>query len=258
MKPIKDINNNMNGHFTWQVYLLVLLAAGSLVFILNLAPIIQEVSYHQFADSRQFTFIPNFLDVLSNLPFFLIGVYGYLHCKQAKSTASRNAWLVMFIGISIVSFGSAYYHWQPSYDALFWDRLPMTIAFMGLFIAILSEYVSEKIAVQLLLPSIIFGGFSVLYWYFTDDLRLYLWVQLVPLLTIPVVMLLFKSHYSHQSLLLLALVFYILAKISELYDAQIFQLTHEVISGHTIKHLLAAISCYCLLTMLERRERKST
>jgi len=249
----RNTNLNLSPNSLWKIIVLLILLLSSLAFFLNLEPIMQSSQYHLFADSRQYTFIPNFFDVVTNIPFLLIGGYGFYYCRQSKQSSIGNTWMMMFLGIGLVSLGSAYYHWQPSYDALFWDRLPMTLAFMSLFVAILSEYLTERI-VSLLLPTVIFGVGSVIYWYFSNDLRLYFWVQFAPLLTISIVMLLFKSRYSHQWLLLAALAFYLLAKVTEFYDVRVYQWTYETLSGHSIKHLLASASCYCILLMLKRRK----
>jgi hypothetical protein len=126
---------------------------------------------------------------------------------------------------------------------------------MGLFVALLGEYLRNRIAALLLLPAMALGLASVVYWHFSDDLRPYYWVQLVPLLTIPAVMVLFRSRYSHQWLLLVALGWYVLAKFTESHDVAIFRGTQELISGHSLKHLLAAAGCYSILVMLRRRKR---
>jgi len=258
MNTTENITTHLNQKTTWKIAFLLLLLLASLMSLLSLAPITQSSIYHLFADSRQYFLIKNFFDVFSNLPFLVIGVYGYLYCRRSTKSANNNAWMMMFLGIALVGIGSAYYHYQPDYDTLFWDRLPMTIAFMSLFSAITGEYISEKITSSLLLPIILFGISSVIYWYFSNDLRLYLWVQLAPLLTITIVMMLFKSRYSHQWLLLVALAFYLLAKVTEFYDDYIFQWTLETLSGHSIKHLLASISCYFILLMLMRRKDLSS
>jgi len=129
----------------------------------------------------------------------------------------------------------------------------MTIGFMGLFVALLGEYIDERLRI-LLLPAILIGLSSVLYWYLFDDLRFYIWVQLIPLLTIPIIMALFPARYSHQSLLLAALSLYVLAKVSEYFDAQIFKGTDGFMSGHTIKHFLSALGCVFIVLMLHKRK----
>ena len=111
---------------------------------------------------------------------------------------------------------------------------------MGLFVAILGEYIDARLQV-LLVPAVISGVASVLYWHFFDDLRLYYWVQAVPLLVLLLLMLLYPAKYSHQWLLLAAGFWYGSAKLAELGDKAVFAATQGVISGHTIKHLLAGI-----------------
>lgn len=240
----------------WRHAVLAALVLGSIFWLWSHAPIAQDPAYHAFADTRKFAGIPNFFDVLSNLPFLLTGILGLRFCLTTESGAVRRAWIVLFAGVSFVSIGSAWYHWHPTNASLVWDRLPMTIAFMGLFAALLGEYVSSRLASFLLVPAVVLGIASVLYWHWTDDLRPYVWVQFMPLLTIPAAMILFRNGCSHQWLLLVALVCYVLAKVAELNDLAIFSGTHEFVSGHSIKHLLAAAGSYSILLMLQRRKQK--
>lgn len=242
------------GKVNWRHGVLLLLMLASLATLLSLETINQSTAYHAFADTRMFMGIPNFFDVLSNLPFLFMGALGLRFCLGAELGSVRQAWIVLFVGISLVSFGSAYYHWHPTNNTLVWDRLPMTIGFMGLFVALLSEYVNEQLGKRLLLPAILIGFASVVYWHFTDDLRFYIWVQFFPLLAIPVMMLLFRNGYSHNWLLMAALGWYGLAKVTELYDAAIFDATGGFASGHSIKHILAAVGCYNILLMLRKRQ----
>ena len=164
------------------------------------------------------------------------------------------SWFLFFAGVTIVCFGSAYYHLQPNNDTLVWDRLPMTIGFMALFTGLLTEYVHPKIERMILLPAIILGISSVIYWQYFDDLRFYFWIQLIPLLTIPVVLTLFSKKHTHNWLLLLALAFYLLAKVAEFFDYEIFIVSHQEISGHSLKHLLAAFAPLCLYFFIKKRE----
>ena len=240
--------------FHWRHFLMVAIVAGSLALMLSQQPFGQDPNYHDFADRRTFFGIPNFFDVTSNLAFLLVGIAGLRICLRNCLDKSRNAWVALFAGVTLVSAGSAYYHWDPGNQTLLWDRLPMTIGFMGLFAALLGEYIGERLGVLLLAPALILGFASVVYWHWFDDLRFYYWVQLIPLLTIPVVMVLYRARHSHQWLLLVGLGGYALAKISEANDRQILVLSQGVISGHTIKHLLPALACFAILLMLQRRK----
>jgi len=233
---------------------MLIVVFGSLALMLSLPPFGQTLEYHNFADRRAFFGIPNFLDVASNLAFLIVGIFGLKICLENHPGSMRNAWFVLFAGITLVSVGSAYYHLNPTNQTLVWDRLPMTIGFMGLFAAVLGEYISERLGSILLVPMLLLGFSSVVYWHWSDDLRFYIWVQTVSLLIIPIVMILYRPRYSHQWLLLAGLGWYALAKVAELADGQIFSLSQGLISGHTVKHLLSALGCLTIVLMLQKRK----
>jgi hypothetical protein len=233
---------------------MVIIVVGSLLLMLLLKPLEQPPEYHNFADRRVFFGIPNFLDVASNLAFLFVGIAGLSICLKKYLGSLRTAWIVLFMGITLVSVGSAYYHSNPNNQTLVWDRLPMTIGFMGLFAALIGEYTSERLGAFLLAPALLLGASSVIYWHLFDDLRFYIWVQLIPLLTIPLVMILYRPKYSHQWMLLAALGCYALAKISEVYDIEVFGLSQNIVSGHTIKHFLSGVGCLIIVLMLRTRK----
>jgi len=93
----------------------------------------------------------------------------------------------------------------------------------------------------------------VLYGHTYDDLRLYAWVQSLPLLVIATAVLLYPARYTRRSDLLVAFGCYVLAKLAEVFDRQLFELTAGMVSGHTVKHLVAALAIWVLLRMVERR-----
>ena len=246
----------LSDNFSWRHAVLVFLLLSPLASLLMIDPIPQDAAYHRFVDSGRFLGVPNFFDVISNLAFLLVGALGIAFCLKNHTGPGHSAWLVLFVGVSLVSFGSIYYHWSPSNESLVWDRIPMSVGFMGLLTALLIEYVHSRLSC-LLIPLVIVGIGSVLYGYYFEDLRLYAWVQFFPLLALPFLMVLFKSRFTHQGLLFSALVLYALAKGAEAYDVAVFQMTGEIVSGHTVKHLLAAASTYTILLMLQRRKLKT-
>ncbi|MGB7068721.1 MAG: ceramidase domain-containing protein [Pyrinomonadaceae bacterium] len=243
--------------FDWRRVVILAVLLGSLALIILFAPREQVLSYHAFADNRSFFSVPNFFDVVSNFTFLIVGLLGLNHCFKTRPGNLKYAWFFLFAGVTLVSVGSAYYHWEPNNESLVWDRLPMTVGFMGLFAALIGEYVSEQLGRILLIPLVLFGMVSVTYWHWSGDLRVYIWVQAVPLITIPVLFLLYRSRYTHQWLLLLALGLYALAKVTELYDLEIFEASGRWISGHTIKHILSAAGCAAILVMLRLRRLTS-
>jgi len=236
----------------------ILLGCGMLSLLIFLFPAIpQSAAYHDFADARVFYTVPNFLNVLSNLPFAIIGLWGIIyllkHATQFKSQ-ERLMFSFLFSGIFLVCFGSAYYHYQPNNITLVWDRLPMTIVFMSFFVLIISRYVNERAGFILLFPLLIIGVSSVYYWYYTEqqgrgDLRLYAWVQFFPALIIPVILILFRDKKGFNKELVWIAFWYVIAKVLEHFDKEIYSLLH-VVSGHSLKHLAAAVSTYYMFVVM--------
>jgi hypothetical protein len=237
----------------WRELVLLGLIVASALAIMQLPPIPQSLAYHEFVDRRALWRIPNFLDVTTNLPFLLAGAWGLVHCLRQPQHEAPWSWCLAFFGAAAVCFGSAYYHWQPNSGTLVWDRLPMTIVFMALFVALLREHVKLKNEGMWLGIALVAGIASVIYWIYTDDLRPYIWVQAAPFLVIACAVGLFEGKYTHRHFLVYGLVLYVLAKLAELFDAQIYSLTQELLSGHSLKHLLAAAGVYLLYLMLKRR-----
>ena len=247
-------NSDFAASNQWRHLILLTLVLGSLIIVLLQAPIKQDLAYHHFIDTRNLFGIPNFYNVISNLPFLLTEIAGVLFCTRQASVDVRPEWLCFFVGITLVSIGSAYYHLNPDNQSLVWDRLPMTMAFMGLFAALLGAFVDIRLAKYGLLPMILLGLSSVFVWHWLDDLRFYVWVPFVPLLLIPVIMLLYRSRYTHSYLLIPVLILYGLAKMLEAFDAQLFSIFHNELSGHAIKHVFAGLSSGIILFMLRARK----
>ena len=169
----------------------------------------------------------------------------------------RWPYAILALGVTLTCFGSAYYHLAPDNARLVWDRLPMTLGFMSLLSAMLMERVDLRGGLIALGPLLFLGLASVAQWYGSElhgagDLRLYLMVQLYSLVLILLIVWLFPARYTRGLDLLLAMGFYILAKTFEVLDRQIFSVGH-IVSGHTLKHLAAALGVYWVFHMLARR-----
>jgi hypothetical protein len=246
-------NNITQSSVAWRYAILLFVVLGTLVFMMTRQPFGQVLSYHDFADKRTLFGIPNFLDVVTNTAYLFVGLAGIRYCRDCAALSYRPAWITLFVGVALISAGSAYYHLNPTNETLVWDRLPMTVGFMGLFVALLAEYVDIRVGKYLFFPALIIGVFSVLYWGWVDDLRLYYWVQGIPLLIVPLLVFLFRPKYSHQAMLLIALGFYVLAKIAEIYDREVYEFSQNYLSGHSLKHLLSAAGILAIVSMLKRR-----
>src|SRR5262249_51695704 len=198
------------------------LMAGSLAVLLLLPPILQSQSYHEFADARSVAGVPNFWNVVSNIPFMVVGAVGLMRCRRDAATT------IVFGSIFLTGFGSSYYHWSPDDDPLFWDRLPMALAFMAVLAGAIGERLSAKAGAILLWPLLAIGVLSLLVWRWSGDLRLYGWVQFFPVVTLPAIFLLLPPKYTGTGYWIVGAILYLLAKLFEYFDGQIYSLGHVV------------------------------
>ena len=250
-------------------YLIAGLSLAAIVLTLSLPPLPQPPAYHQFADQRGGLGIPNVLNVLSNAPLSLAGALGLgylargggrLRAVGGVSPTVLTAYRLFFLGALLTGLGSAYYHWAPDHQRLVWDRLPMTLCFMAFLTIALSGRIGAM-ATRLALPAfVLLGVASVIHWHLSEqngagDLRLYLFVQFFPMLLIPLMLLLFPPRASPATDgdILAVMGLYGLALIGDRFlDHPLFALG-GVISGHSLKHLIAALAVFWLLRGLRNQ-----
>lgn len=251
--------------FISRVLLVASLTVLGLLAVFVLPPLRQPQEYHRFADQRALLGVPNFLNVLSNVAFVLVGVEGL--CFLARKRPARLSgvfmdpseqwpYLVLFGGVLLTGLGSAPYHWRPCDSTLVWDRLPMTLVFTSLLAATVAERIHLKLGIRLLVPLALAGVASVCYWQRTGNLWPYAGVQFYSLCLIALMICLFPPRYNRTTDLVWAAGIYALAKVAEAFDTAILNALGFT-SGHTLKHLLAAVAVLWLLRMLGRRMPES-
>lgn len=238
-----------------------LLTLGMAGAVALLPPIPQDPAYHRFADGRPLLGVPNFLNVVSNLPLLGVGLLGllYLGRHRREAFADRRealAYAVFFLGAALIGGGSAWYHLAPDNGRLFWDRLPMAATFMAFTAAVLAERVSVDCGSRALPPLVAAGVASVAWWRLTEqagagDLRPYGFVHFYPAVLIPLLLLL-PARYTRGGEVWGVLFFFVLAVVCELLDRQLLALG-GLVSGHTLKHLFAAVAVWWVLRMLATR-----
>lgn len=232
---------------------LLLIAIGLLI-----SPIPQPQAYHNFADQRSYYGIVNAWNVLSNIPFALVGIWGIWILLFSKKIQfiykqERWPWLGIVMGLILIAIGSSYYHLAPDNSRLVWDRIAIIIFSMSFVGAFITERISDQIGFWLWIALLGLGIYSA--FHSLEDLRLYFGLQIFIILA-ALIMLLFPSPYTRNRDLVVIVVFYSLARLFEIFDQQIYFLTKQIISGHSLKHIAGAIAGFCLIYMLWQRKIK--
>lgn len=238
------------------------LACVAAAFLLPAMP--QPVAYHDFVDDRTLWGIPHFKNVVSNLAFVLAGAAGFAVIARRPSAfvrpAERWPYYVFFAGVALTGFGSAYYHLDPNNETLFWDRLPMTFAFAGLVAGQIEERMAPRVGVALLPVLLAIGAASVIHWLVTEragvgNVLPYAILQGYTMAAVLLLAFTHPSRYTGGSDIYWVFAAYLAAKVAETLDVQIWEWTAGVVSGHTLKHIFAALSGVIVcLTLLRRRQ----
>lgn len=244
----------------WIPTAVVVLAAAAM---LGHGPIAQLENYHAFADRRGLYGIPNAADVLSNAGFAIVGLWGLASlCRKRRHRQLGAAWpgyFVFLVAVLSTAFGSAFYHLAPDNSRLLWDRIPIALACAGLLAAVRAQtHPGEQ--PHWLLPALIVAAVaSVAWWSLTEslgmgDLRAYLFIQAAPLVLIPLWQWIYRAPRADRMAFAIAILLYALAKAFELADHSVLR-TLGVVSGHTVKHLLAVAAAAVLTANLVYRVR---
>ena len=224
-------------------------------------PMPQWLSYHNFADGREMLGIPNVLNVASNAAFLIVGIIGLCVTLSGRArfqfSVERWPYVVFFLGVLFTAAGSGYYHLAPDNARLFWDRLPMTVAFMALISSEIVDRISIRAGLALLLPMLLVGAASVVYWRITEtagagNVMPYGILQGYSVIMLLAITALMPSRYTLGNYLYWVFAWYVASKLLETFDGGVFLLGH-LVSGHTLKHLAAAVAAVPVILMLTRR-----
>lgn len=237
-------------------HVLALIALLAVTALALHGPIVQWAGYHAFADERALAGVPHAWNVLSNLPFAVAGLWAWPKLREAGA-----AWRAFCLAIVATAFGSSVYHWQPNDTTLLIDRLPIAWACASLMCAFLAERVDAAWGSPRVVACALAAGSAAVAWWGigtalgAGDLRPYVLVQFLPMLLIPAALLLGVRRLRDDGLPAgawwAALGLYAAAKGLEMADTAVLETLHAV-SGHSLKHLVAALAAALLLASRAR------
>ena len=234
---------------------LLALAGGALLLVALFAPALAQPPHaHDFADQRAWWGLPHALDVLSNLPFAIASVLGLraLHRLPAAALpkAQRACARLFFAGLLVVAVGSSWYHWAPDDLGLAIDRGAMSVAFAGLLGLLVAGLVRERAGAATAAALLVLAPASVAAWFATGNVLPWAVVQFggMPLLLLAALVPSRPGTLAVRwSLVLLA---YALAKLFEANDLVLFAAGGELLSGHSLKHVVAALAAWPVIHAL--------
>lgn len=240
----------------------VVLAVSAL--LLAYGPIQQPADYHRFADHSVLFGVPHAADVLSNLGFILVGLWGWLRLHPQRAhpalAAGWPGYRLFLAGLMLTAAGSAYYHLAPDDARIVWDRLSIALACAGLLSAVWAETRPAGRGhtawlALLAIASVAWCAYGD--WRGQPDLRPYLLVQGLPLLLVPLLQAIHHAPRRDRLAFGIALLLYLVARVAELYDHQLLALL-GILSGHTLKHLLATAAAAVLVGRLVERVKSAS
>jgi len=243
------------GHF---IYPMDPAALQDLVAMLGLH---SNLGGNHFVDARAWLGIPNAADVISNLPFAISGIWGLLlQAKQRKASqryVGREDFVLtlFFIGLIFTTIGSGLYHLAPSDSTLLWDRAGMAFAFAGVLGIAASERASARSGIWLGLASLFAGMLSLIAWSKTGDVLGWGVFQFGGMAMVLVLAITRPTTKALGISLLWIIFFYGAAKVLEATDSWVFEATEHLVSGHTLKHLVASLAALPVIFSLRRSVR---
>ena len=230
----------------------LLAACAGLLALAVLGPALaQAADHHAFADRRVLWGIPFAMDVLSNLPFALAGLAGAWTLQRlpagALGGAQRTMAALFFTGLLLTAAGSAWYHWRPDDAGLAIDRCGMAVAFAGLLGLAAAGRISERAGDWLGGGVLLAAPAAVGVWMYTGNVLPWAVVQfggVALLLAFALMRPRADALPIRWGLVLLA---YAAAKLLELNDHAVYELTDHRVAGHALKHAVAALAAWPVL-----------
>jgi hypothetical protein len=229
-------------------WLPTLITIGAALAMAVDGPIAQFANYHDFADQRTVLAVPHAFDVLSNAGFAIVALWGWRVVLRGRS----YGYALFVASLLLTAIGSSFYHLEPNDTRLVWDRLPIALACAGLLGAVRAESRGHQNDAAETIALAAAAAASVYWWDISGDLRPYLLLQALPLVLIPLWQWIYRAPRERRIAFAAAIGLYVLAKVAELNDGAIFAAL-GVVSGHTVKHVLATLASAIVVYELNGR-----
>jgi len=150
----------------------------------------------------------------------------------------------------VTSLCSSWYHLQPSDVRLVADRLGMVLPFAGLLGLAVADRISLRAGAWTAAAIVGLGPWTVGLWAANGNLLPWSVLQgggMLLMLALAVR----KPQAGAWGLPLGAVIgWYVLAKLLELGDHAVFDITQGYLSGHTLKHVAAAMAAWPVLSLM--------
>lgn len=219
-----------------------------LAFALLGPHIAQPAHQHAFADQRMWLGIPSAMDVLSNLSFAAWGVtglalfYGLVNRKPMDTQHILTG--LFFAGLVCTAVASSWYHLQPDDAGLGIDRLGMVLAFAGLLGLAIASRISHRAGAATAIAVMVLGPLSIWFWLVSGNALAWLVIQFGGMALVLWMALVNPRHGGLVVRWGWVVVIYAVAKLIEMADAEVYELTRHLVSGHSLKHFVASFAAW--------------
>lgn len=211
-------------------------------------PLAQPAGHHAFADTRTLWGLPFAMDVLSNLPFALAGIAGawYLFALPPRSAGNvqRAMAALFFAGLILTTGASSWYHWHPDDAGLAIDRAGMAVAFAGLLGLAAAGRISDRAGAALGLAVLLLAPLAVKAWAETGNVLPWAALQFGGMALVVWFAALRARPAGLDIRWGLVILAYAAAKLLEMGDHQVYEFTDHLVSGHTLKHMVASMAAW--------------
>ena len=256
-------SSRLQGITPGETRLLIAAVLGLLAAVFG-PSVAQPAHYHAFADQRMLLGLPLAMDVLSNLPFAIAAVWGLLALRSSAgrdlritntnmgSTVITQRLLaaLFFGGLLVTTLCSGYYHLAPDNPSLAIDRLGIVVAFAGLLGVAVADRVSSRAGVATATFVLALGPLSVGIWADSGNLLPWVLLQGGGMLLVAVLAACTPLRSAWGLRLLPIVMIYAAAKLLEANDHAVFEATRGLLSGHSLKHMVAAFAAWPVIAAI--------